>query len=301
MHAEQEDRLGAFGAARWPAPAKINRFLHIVGRRDDGRHDLQTLFQFLGWGDELAFQVRRDGLIRRHGNNDGIAEAEDLVVRAAQALRMATGSPHGVDITIRKRIPLGAGLGGGSSDAATTLLALNTLWNCRLDGSQLAQIGITLGADVPVFIHGRASWAEGLGDRLIAVAPDEPWLLLALPDAAISTAEAFAHPALERALAPVTMADFAAGGCRNVFEPVARTLNPLVGDTLEALERAARSVRSEAHPQLSGSGSACFLCLPDRATARSAQALMPPELATLVTRAQNCSPLHVASPVPIGR
>jgi len=301
MDSDGDDKLGAFGAARWPAPAKINRFLHIVGRRNHGRHELQTLFQFLGWGDELSFQIRRDGLIGRHGNYDNVAADDDLVTRAAKALRAATGTPYGADITVHKRIPLGAGLGGGSSNAATTLIALNSLWNCRLDGDRLAQIGLTLGADVPIFIDGRASWAEGTGERLTTVTPDEPWLLVALPDCAISTAEAFAHPTLERALTPVTMEDFTTGGCRNVFEPVARALNPLVGDTLDALANAANSVGAEARPQLSGSGSACFLCLPDRATARTAQALMPPELGTLVTRAQNCSPLHVASLVPIGR
>lgn len=301
MRSDDSDTLGAFGAARWPAPAKINRFLHVIGRRTDGRHELQTLFQFLGWGDELSYRVRRDGLIHRHGDNGSVAENEDLVVRAAKALRAATGTPYGVDITLHKRIPLGAGLGGGSSDAATTLIALNALWGCRLSNHHLAELGLALGADVPVFIDGRASWAEGVGERLTTVAPDEPWVLLAMPPCAVSTAQAFAHPTLERALLPVTMQDFSAGHCRNVFEPVARELAPLVDDTLNALKCAAQQVRTTARPQLSGSGSACFLCLPDRATARLAQAAMPSDLPTLVTRAQNCSPLHVASLAPIGR
>lgn len=301
MHSDGNDNLGAFGAARWPAPAKINRFLHVVGRRADGRHELQTLFQFLGWGDELSYRVRRDGLIHRLGDNGNVAEDDDLVVHAARALRAATGTAYGVDIILHKRIPLGAGLGGGSSDAATTLIALNTLWNCRLDNRHLAEIGLMLGADVPVFIDGRASWAEGVGERLRPVAPDEPWLLLATPRCTVSTAQAFAHPTLERSLPSVTMEDFTAGRCRNVFEPVARVLAPAVNDTLDALERAAERVQTTARPQLSGSGAACFLCLPDRATARLAQAAIPPELPTLVTRAQNCSPLHVASLAPIGR
>ncbi|MHA7834500.1 MAG: 4-(cytidine 5'-diphospho)-2-C-methyl-D-erythritol kinase, partial [Algiphilus sp.] len=191
METESADRLGAFGAARWPAPAKINRFLHITGRRADGRHDLQTLFQFLGWGDELSFRVRRDGVIARRGDTVSLAEESDLVLRAAKALRAATGAPYGVDIAVHKRIPMGSGLGGGSSDAATTLIALNALWNCRLDASALAQVGLGLGADVPIFIRGRASWAEGVGEKLTPVAPDEPWVLLAMPDCTVSTAEAF--------------------------------------------------------------------------------------------------------------
>lgn len=301
MQTESADTLGAFGAARWPAPAKINRFLHITGRRSDGRHNIQTLFQFLGWGDELSFRVRRDGAIARYGDTEAIPTDDDLVVRAAQALRAATGAPYGVDIAVHKRIPMGSGLGGGSSDAATTLIALNTLWNCRLDAATLARIGLGLGADVPVFIHGHASWAEGVGEQLTSVAPDEPWILLALPGCAVSTAQAFAADALERDTAPVTMADFAAGRCRNVFEPVARALAPAVSETLDALAQAAAEAQADARPQLSGSGSACFLCLADRATARAAQRRMPAALPTLVTRAQNSSPLHVASLGPIGR
>lgn len=293
---------GAFGAMRWPAPAKINRFLHITGRRPDGYHELQTLFQFLDWGDELEIAPRTDGRILRSRGNAQVTAEQDLSVRAAEALQAATGCRTGADIAVHKRIPAGAGLGGGSSDAATVLVALNQLWQLDLDLEALAAIGLKLGADVPVFVHGRACWAEGIGERLEPACPEEDWLLLTLPEATVSTAAAFAHPALRRDCPRVTLEDFAAGHCGNVFEPVARALAPEVDTAMGALAAAAAAEGlSELRPRLSGSGGACFLLLPDRVTARRLQARLPATLRSLVSRAQNRSPLHVACRGALGR
>ena len=288
---------GAFGPARWPAPAKINRFLHITGRRDDGYHRLQTLFQFLEWGDELTIALRDDGVISGRGAPPGVPPEADLAQRAAHALRDATGARLGADITIHKRIPAGSGLGGGSSNAATVLVALNTMWECRLSSPELATLGLALGADVPVFVHGHACWAEGVGEVLRDETPDEPWLLLALPDTAVATAAAFRDPALRRDCPPVTMADFASGRCGNVFEPVARRLAPGVDHAMEALAGAGEG----APVAMSGSGSACYAAFRERAAARIAQSRMPAGLRTLVVRATNRSPLRLASPPPVGR
>ena len=293
---------GAFGAMRWPAPAKINRFLHITGRRADGYHELQTLFQFLDWGDELEITTRADGQILRSEGNVEVAFEHDLSVRAAQALQAATGCRLGADIAVHKRIPAGAGLGGGSSGAATVLVALNQLWQLDLDAEALAAIGLKLGADIPVFVYGRACWAEGIGERLEPACPEEGWLLLALPEATVSTAAAYAHPALRRDCPRVTAEDFAARRCDNVFEPVARALAPAVDTAMRALaEAAAAEDLADQRPHLSGSGGACFLLLPDRATARRLQARLPATLRSLVSRAQNRSPLHVACPGALGR
>lgn len=293
---------GAFGAMRWPAPAKINRFLHITGRRSDGYHELQTLFQFLDWGDELEITTRDDGRILRSRGHTEVAAEHDLSVRAAAALQAATSCRLGADIAVHKRIPAGAGLGGGSSDAATVLIALNRLWALELEAEALADIGLQLGADVPVFVHGRACWAEGIGERLGPANPEESWLVLALPEAMVSTAAAYAHPSLRRDHPPVTAEDFAAGHCNNVFEPVARALAPAVDAAMDALaEAAAAEDLAEPRPRLSGSGSACFLLAPDRVTARRLQARLPATLRSLVSRAQNRSPLHVACLGALGR
>jgi 4-diphosphocytidyl-2-C-methyl-D-erythritol kinase len=276
---------GAFGNSRWPAPAKINLFLHITGRRADGYHLLQTLFQFLEWGDELDIRRRDDGRIVRHGGVEGLAPEADLVVRAAQALQRASGCADGADIHVYKRIPTGAGLGGGSSDAATTLVALNQIWNTGLNTAALAAIGLELGADVPVFVHGHAAWAEGVGEVLSPVEPPEQWYLLVLPDCHLATAALFADPSLKRDCPPVTLADHAAGRTGNVFEAVARGRAP-------ALDAAMRWLSGFGAPALSGSGGACFLAFADRAAARAAQAQAPPALRTIVVRGCNRSPLE---------
>jgi 4-diphosphocytidyl-2-C-methyl-D-erythritol kinase len=171
----------------WPAPAKLNLFLHITGRRPDGYHELQTVFQILDFGDELEFAVRDDAKINRLSVMEGVAETDDLCVRAAQMLQQETGCRLGVNIRVRKRIPMGGGLGGGSSDAATTLVALNYIWQLHLSTERLAQLGVSLGADVPVFIWGDTAWGEGIGERLSSLALDEIWYVVVTPNVSVST------------------------------------------------------------------------------------------------------------------
>lgn len=170
----------------WPAPAKINLFLHITGQRDDGYHDLQTAFQFLDYSDSLQFRIQQDPAITLLTPLAGVDDEVNLIVRAAKSLQSLTKTKQGVAISIEKRLPMGGGLGGGSSNAATTLVALNQLWQCGLSTVELAQLGLTLGADVPVFIQGYAAWAEGVGEKLTAISPPEPWYVVIMPDCHVS-------------------------------------------------------------------------------------------------------------------
>jgi len=236
----------------WPAPAKLNLFLHITGRRADGYHDLQTLFQILDWGDELYFEVNETGHIGRLGNNTGVPEQEDICIRAAHLLKNRCGVRQGAQITLHKHIPLGAGLGGGSSDAATVLAALNHLWSCGLSRRQLAELGLELGADVPVFVNGYSAWAEGRGERLQAVALGRRHYLLVFPDVGISTAEIFAHPMLTRDSKPVEMSPAMLGPGRNDCEAVVLQLYP-------ELRRLVKDLSAWGQPRMSGTGSTFFL------------------------------------------
>lgn len=235
----------------WPAPAKINLFLHITGRRDDGYHLLQTAFQFLDFCDELHFDLREDGRIFRKTNIEAIPEDDDLCVCAARLLQAEAGGSNGVDIEIIKRIPLGGGLGGGSSDAATTLLALNKLWRLGFEVDHLAELGLKLGADVPVFVRGHAAWAEGIGEKLTPLEWDQPWYLLILPPVHVSTAEVFNCPDLTRMCPTIKIRDLAAGRADNVFEPVVRNLYPEVDQALNWM-----SHHTEA--KLTGTGACVF-------------------------------------------
>ena len=202
---------------RWRAPAKINLFLHILGRREDGYHDLQSVFQFLDICDEIELVTRQDGEIRLTTTARGMAPEDDLTVRAAKALKASTGTGHGVDIALAKCIPMGAGLGGGSSDCATVLIALNQMWKLGLSVEELAALGRALGADVPVFVRGVAAWGEGIGEKLTPVILPQCWYLVVVPDCEVSTAEVFAAPSLTRNSAPTTIrACF--GGAGNVTE-----------------------------------------------------------------------------------
>jgi 4-diphosphocytidyl-2-C-methyl-D-erythritol kinase len=214
-----ESRARDNGARPWPAPAKLNLFLHILGRRPDGYHELQTCFQFIDLCDEIRIEVRSDGEIRRGAGAAGVAPEMDLCVRAARALKAATGCALGADIDVVKRIPMGAGLGGGSSDAATCLIVLNRLWDLRLSADQLAALGLKLGADVPVFVHGRAAWGEGVGERLTPLypplAPPERNYLIIKPNVFVSTKEVFQDPELTRDSPPITIHGFLASGGRN--------------------------------------------------------------------------------------
>lgn len=270
----------------WPAPAKLNLFLHVVGRRADGYHELQTLFQFLDWGDDLQFSVRPDGAITRARPLEGVAESQDLTVRAAQLLREHSGCRLGCEIHLVKRIPRGAGLGGGSSDAATTLVALNRLWNLNLPDTELAALGLRLGADVPVFVHGHAAWAEGIGEQLTPAAPPEAWYLVITPDCVVETAGMYQDPDLPRATKRVKWEDYAAGRCHNDFTAVARRRYPPVA---RALDWAARLGVA----RLSGSGASVFVDFAARDEAERACAQVPAPWHAVVASGCNRSPLRV--------
>ncbi len=271
-------------SASWPAPAKINLFLHITGRREDGYHLLQTAFQFIDLCDELEIEVRQDDNIRLLVGADGVAEEEDLCWRAARLLQATCDVRQGVDLRIRKRIPMGAGLGGGSSDAATTLVALNRLWGCGLDQDRLARLGLQLGADVPVFIYGHAAWAEGVGEELQPISPETPWYLLVCPACAVATAEIFSAPELTRDCQSMTMAGFLAGAGGNVCEAVVRQRFRAVDEALVTLSRWGRA-------RMTGTGASVFVAMPDRATAEQARRALPGDWQAHVVHGMNLSPL----------
>lgn len=212
----------------WPAPAKLNLFLHITGRRDDGYHLLQTVFQLLDWGDTLDFRPRNDGKIQRVNKVQGVAEEEDLVVRAARALQQHSRTSLGVDVHLHKVLPMGGGVGGGSSDAATTLVALNHLWQLSIPLDELAEIGLSLGADIPVFVRGDSAWAEGIGEQLQSIALPPQWYIVVHPGVHVATADLFSSKRLTRSCKTTTIADFIDGDCMNVFEPVVLQLYPEV-------------------------------------------------------------------------
>ena len=243
----------------WQAPAKLNLFLHVIGRRADGYHLLQSVFQLIEWSDELRFEPRADGRIVRITPVEGVPEASDLIVRAAQKLQTAAGISEGVGIHLTKRLPMGGGLGGGSSDAATTLIALNHLWRCNLPRAALATLGLTLGADVPFFLFGGNAFAEGIGDALQAVALEPAWFVVITPPCSVPTLEIFRAHALTRNTKSVIMsgfprsvAGFFAEPYHNDLEPVAATLYPPVREALDWLTQFGVA-------RMSGSG-ACVFC-----------------------------------------
>jgi len=268
----------------WPAPAKLNLMLRITGRRADGYHDLQTVFQLLDHGDRLAFEVREDGLIRKLNPPPGVPEDNGLAVRAARLLQQATGTPLGADIRLDKRLPLGGGVGGGSSDAATTLVALNHLWGTGLDEDRLAQLGRQLGADVPVFVRGHSAWAEGVGERLTPLDLPGRWYVVACPPVHVITAELFADPNLERNLPRITLADFMDGEHANVFEPVVVKRHPVIAEALDRL-------RPHGEPHLTGTGACVFCACADEDDARRARDALPAEWMGFIARGVSVSPL----------
>ncbi|HDS0921707.1 TPA: 4-(cytidine 5'-diphospho)-2-C-methyl-D-erythritol kinase [Stenotrophomonas maltophilia] len=270
----------------FPAPAKLNLFLHITRRRADGYHELQSVFRLLDWGDRVRLQVREDGQVRRDGPSvPGVAEADDLAVRAAMLLKTHANVAQGVDITVEKRIPAGGGFGGGSSDAATVLVALNRLWRVGLDEDALAGLGLQLGADVPVFVRGRNAWAEGVGEQLTPLALPPAWYVIADPGVHVPTAALFASPDLTRDAPVAKIADFASGSLLgNAFEPVLRRREPAVQAVLIALDRIGRA-------RLTGSGSGCFVEFATRAAAEQGLARLPKELRAWVAAGVERSPL----------
>ena len=268
----------------WPAPAKLNLFLHVTGRRPDGYHNLQTVFQFLDFGDSLFFVPRGDGVIRRTEGAAGIPEEQDLIVRAARAIKAASGAGLGADIALTKRIPIGGGLGGGSSNAATTLVALNRLWNLGFTTDELASIGLRLGADVPVFVRGLAAWAEGVGEHLRPLNLPEPHYLVLTPPVAVSTGEIFGAPELPRASEPITAEAFMAGAGQNDCEAVTCARYPQVREALDWLRRFGPA-------RMSGTGASVFLPCPSRAEARTLQDQAPRHWHSFVAAGLNQSPL----------
>lgn len=278
-------RPAATADGAWLAPAKLNLMLRIVGRRADGYHLLQTVFQFIDRCDRLYFETRGDGRILRRRGPDGVDPEHDLVVRAARALQRRTGTGAGVEIAVDKVLPMGGGLGGGSSNAATTLHALNRLWDLGLDDDALADIGLELGADVPVFVRGHAAWAEGVGEHLTAVELPEPCYLVAVPPQGVSTAAVFTDPSLTRNSRAVTMADFLGGDAANDCLDVVLRRYPVVADAFRWLDTVSTGAR------LTGTGCCIFALFDTEQEARAASADAPAGVETFVARGCNRSPL----------
>ena len=268
----------------WPAPAKINLFLHVVGRRADGYHLLQTVFRFLDYGDTIRCEPRSDGRIVLANPLPGVPAAADLTFRAAEALRSATGATAGVTLHVEKRLPMGGGLGGGSSDAATTLMALNRLWHTGLDSLQLQHIGLALGADVPVFIHGRTVFAEGVGEHFTDLSLPAAWYLVLVPGVAVPTQEIFRSPDLRRDTVPIAAADWRPGFGHNDLEAVACTLYPEVARHLEWL-------RQHGDARMSGSGACCFAEFAGESAAKIALAALPADMRGFIAAGMDRHPL----------
>ncbi len=277
----------------FPAPAKLNLFLHVIGRRPDGYHELQTVFRFIEAADQLAITVRPDGAIRRVNAVAGVPEADDLVVRAARLLQQETGTGLGADIAVEKHLPMGGGLGGGSSDAATTLLALNRLWGTGLDRARLQALGLRLGADVPVFIFGRNAFGEGVGDRLQALELPPEWYVVVVPPVAVSTPAVFARPELTRSTDPIRIAAFSTGwrqwrsafGGRNDLEPVVRRMHPEVARSLDWLA-------GFGDARMTGSGACVFCGFETEHAAYEVLERKPADIAGFVTRGLEEHPLR---------
>ncbi len=278
------DTRGGDHAHAWPAPAKLNLMLRVLGRRADGYHRLQTVFQFIDRCDRLWFAPRSDGEIRRADELPGVPASADLTVRAARALQDHTGCRLGADIRLEKNLPMGGGLGGGSSDAATTLVALNRLWGLEVPEDDLAAIALPLGADVPVFVRGRAAWGEGVGEQLTPVELPEPWYLVLIPACQVSTAAVFGDPQLTRDSLPVKLADFVQGDRRNDCLGVVRRGYPEVAAALDWLEAVGGG-------QLTGTGGCVFAVFPDREHALAARDRVPAGLRSFIARGHNRSPL----------
>ncbi|MBW3513710.1 4-(cytidine 5'-diphospho)-2-C-methyl-D-erythritol kinase [Shewanella sp. NKUCC01_JLK] len=269
----------------WPAPAKLNLFLHVNGRRADGYHELQTLFQFIDYCDMLDFKVTETaGLILHSNISNVVADSDNLILRAAKSLQQTTGFTGGAEIWLDKRLPMGGGLGGGSSDAATTLVALNTLWNTQLSTEELAKIGLKLGADIPVFIHGFAAFAEGVGERLQAVNPSEPWYLIIAPDAHVSTAEVFQDPLLPRDTPKLAIETL-------MNQPWANDCQKLVVSKYPQVAKALGWLLEYAPSRMTGTGACVFGEFTQKQQALAALAKLPSEMQGFVAQGMNLSPL----------
>ncbi|MBF8755948.1 4-(cytidine 5'-diphospho)-2-C-methyl-D-erythritol kinase [Pseudomonas guariconensis] len=268
-----------------PAPAKLNLWLHIIGRRPDGYHELETVFQFLDHADELRYSLREDGQIHLRTEIAGVPHDSNLIVRAARQLQQKSDCPLGVDIWLDKILPMGGGIGGGSSNAATTLLALNHLWQLGWDEDRLAALGLGLGADVPVFVRGHAAFAQGVGEQLTPVDPEEPWYVVLVPQVSVSTAEIFSHPELTRDSLPLKMRPVPEGNSRNDCQPVVEQSYPEVRNALNMLGKYTEA-------RLTGTGSCVFGAFPSKAEADKVLALLSETQTGFVAKGSNISMLH---------
>jgi len=273
----------------WPAPAKLNLFLHVTGRRADGYHSLQTAFRLIDLADTLRFRPREDGELTLQRPLAGVPPAQDLCLRAAALLKRTTGHPGGVEIELNKRIPVGGGLGGGSSDAATTLMALNQLWHLGLKRAELQRLALSLGADVPVFVFGENAFAEGVGEELTSLALPQAWYLVLVPPVQVPTAAVFAAPELTRDAKPIRITAFFDGlkqrTLRNDLEPVVCTNYPEVARHLAWLKR-------HGEARMSGSGACVFAEFSTESAARAVHAQLPPAMSGFVARGLEFHPLH---------
>ncbi len=275
------------------SPAKLNLMLHITGQRDDGYHQLQTLFQLLDYGDTLHYQTRNDANLQLSPAIDGVAMEDNLIIRAARLLQQRSPKAVGADIRLEKILPMGGGIGGGSSNAATTLLALNQLWELHLSIDQLAEIGLQLGADVPVFVRGHSAWAEGVGEQLQAIDIPESWYFVAKPDCEVSTAEIFSHKRLTRNTSPITIAAVFKQGGHNDCEAVVRACYPEVDAAMKWLN--SLGLTTDTNPaKLTGTGACVFAQCPDRESAEQILHQLPSGLQGFIAKGVNISPTHQA-------
>ena len=272
----------------FPAPAKLNLFLHVIGRRQDGYHLLQTVFRFLDFSDQLSFRSRADGMIKLHNPITGVPEDKDLCVRAAKLLKHKTGTGQGVDIFLQKQIPMGGGLGGGSSDAATTLLALNQLWELHLNRDRLLELGLQLGADVPVFIFGQNAFAEGIGEKLVAIELPPAWYLVLVPSVQVSTAEVFASKELTRNTIPIKIPPFSVWQGHNDLELVVCRTYLEVARCLEWLKR----LENTTITAMSGSGACVFAEFATELAAQTAFEQIPGDMKGFVAKGLDCHPMY---------
>lgn len=277
------------------APAKLNLFLHVIGRREDGYHLLQTVFRLIDFSDQLQFVLRKDGVVKLHTPTPGVPEDRDLCVRAAKLLQQESGTSLGADIFLEKRIPMGGGLGGGSSDAATTLLALNRLWNLGWQRKQLLELGLSLGADVPIFVFGENAFAEGVGEKLSPIVLPPAWYLVLVPPVQVPTAEVFASKGLTRNTIPIKIPPFSIEDAlfsiergHNDLEPVVCRLYPEVARHLEWLKRLEGSRRTA----ITGSGACMFAEFATEDAARAALARVPVGMDGFVARGLDRHPMH---------
>jgi 4-diphosphocytidyl-2-C-methyl-D-erythritol kinase len=267
------------------SPVKINLFLHITGRREDDYHLLQTLFQFLEYGDQIGFSVNLEGRLERIDNHSFTLPQDDLCLQAARLLRDASGNKSlGASITLEKKIPPGSGLGAGSSNAATTLLALNKLWETDFSKQQLFELGAQLGADVPIFLHGESAWAEGIGDTFRAYYPEIRWFCVIIPGVQVATKEIFADPGLDRNHAPITFQNFIDGETTNVLEPIAVARYPVIGEALGYLSDFGVA-------RMSGTGSAVFVAVQTHELADELLQRIPQTFTGFTARSVNHNPV----------